>query len=159
MQSHYAHKLLKHGVAAMLVGLFSGFLLIFSMIGGMSLSPIPVLIPFELPGTTEGWRIIHLGMLLNGMMAILLSVAMRALYMPDKKAFWVSVGITIAIWGNFMFYVFGMFAPNHGVTLEANRLGEASIAGALAFVPAVIGAVTSIYALILMLLSEPAEDS
>lgn len=155
MQSHYSNLLVKHGVAAMLVALVSGFLLIFSMIGGLSLSPVPILIEFDLPGTTKGWRIIHLGMLMNGMMAMIIGIVMRFLYLPDRKAFWVSVGTVIAVWGNFMFYIFGMFAPNHGLTVEGNRLGGASIAGALAFFPAVLGAITLTYALLLMFFAEP----
>lgn len=155
MQSHYANLLVKHGIVAMLVALVSGFLLIFSMLGGISLSPIPVLIEFDLPGTTQGWRVVHLGMLMNGMMAIILGIAMRFLYLPDRKAFWVSTGTAIAVWANFLFYLFGMFAPNHGLTLEGNRLGGASIAGAFAFFPALFGAITLSYALLLMFFAEP----
>lgn len=155
MQSHYAHLLLKHGLAALLVGLLAGFFLIFSMIGGMSLSPIPVLIAFELPGSPQGWRIVHLGMLLNGLMAIGLALLMRRVFLDSGQAFRVFAGVAIAVWGNFCFYIFGMFAPNHGVTLEANRLGEASMAGALAFFPALLGAITLIYAVSVLLRAEP----
>ncbi len=157
MQSYYANLLTKHGLAAMLIGLFGGFLLIFSMIGGMSISPIPVLISFELPGTTQGWRVLHLGTLLNGMMAILLAGAMRRFLLDDGRSFRIFAGTAIAVWGNFCFYLFGMFAPNHGVTLEGNRLGDASLAGALAFFPALLGAVTLIYAVTVLLRAEPAE--
>ncbi|RZO84203.1 MAG: hypothetical protein EVA65_11390 [Oceanococcus sp.] len=157
MQTHYSNLLIKNGVAAMLVALVAGFLLIFSMIGGLSLSPVPVLFEFDMPGTTEGWRIVHLGMLLNGIMAIVLGVAMRAYVLSDGHARGIQWGTSIAVWGNFCFYIFGMFAPNHGVTLEANRLGEASFAGALAFFPALLGAVTLIYALCVLFRAEPAD--
>lgn len=155
MKAHYAHRLTRHGLIAMLVALMAGFLLIFSMIGGIALDPLPLLIEFELPGTTKGWRVLHLGMLMNGMMAIMLACAMHYLYLPERKAFLISTGTIIAVWGNFAFYLFGMFAPNHGVTLQGTRLGEASMAGAAAFFPALIGAVTLATALILMLGAEP----
>ena len=154
MTDYYADKLTRHGLWAMLVALIAGFLLIFSMIGGMALDPLPVLIEFEMPGSTKGWRILHLGMLMNGMMAILLASAMRPLLLNERKAFLISTGVAIAVWGNFAFYLFGMFAPNHGVTLQGTRLGEASLAGAAAFVPALVGAVTLIAALWMMLGSE-----
>lgn len=157
MQTHYSNLLIKNGVAAMLVALVAGFLLIFSMIGGLSLSPVPVLFEFDMPGTTEGWRIVHLGMLLNGIMAIVLGVAMRAYVLSDGHSRGIQWGTSIAVWGNFCFYIFGMFAPNHGVTLEANRLGEASFAGALAFFPALLGAVTLIYALCVLFRAESAD--
>lgn len=52
-----------------------------------------------------------------------------------------------------------MFAPNHGLTLQDNRLGEASLAGALAFAPALVGAITLIWALLVVLRSEPRDAS
>ncbi len=154
MQNHYSHRLIKHGVLAMLVGLVAGFLLIFSMLGGASLSPLPVFIDFELPGTEKGWRVVHMGTLLNGIMAVAIACAMRTVYLTDGKARWVFIGTALAIWGNFSFYLFGMFAPNHGLTIEANRLGEASWAGVLAFAPALLGAITLISALVAVLRAE-----
>ncbi len=156
MQTHYANLLIKNGLAAMLVALLAGFLLIFSMIGGLSLSPVPIFFEFEMPGDPQGWRIVHLGMLLNGIMAIALGAAMRAYLLTDGQARGIQWGTSIAVWGNFCFYIFGMFAANHGVTLEANRLGEASLAGALAFFPALVGAITLIYALCVLIRAEPA---
>ena len=157
MQSHYSNVLVKNGLAAMLVALIAGFLLIFSMIGGILLSPIPYLISFDMPGTTQGWRVLHLGMLMNGLMAIALGLAMRWYALTDNTAMRIHLGTSIAVWGNFCFYLFGMFAPNHGVTLEANRLGEASLYGALAFFPALLGAITLFYATYVLFRAEPKE--
>ncbi len=154
MQHHYSRKLMKHGLVAMLVGLAAGFFLIFAMLGGASLSPVPVFIDFQLPGTESGWRVVHLGTLLNGIMAVAIACAMRTVYLTESKSRWVFLGTALAIWGNFCFYIFGMFAPNHGLTLEANRLGEASWAGAFAFAPALLGAITLIMALITVLRAE-----
>lgn len=159
MKNHYSNLLVKNGLAAMFVALAAGFFLVFSMIGGMSLSPIPVLIEFDLPGTTQGWRAVHVGTLLNGIMAIALGACMRLYALSDGQARRVMWGSTIAVWGNFGFYLFGMFAPNHGVTLEANRLGEASIAGGLAFLPALLGAITLMYAVCVLLRADPASST
>jgi hypothetical protein len=157
MQRHYSSKLVRHGLAGILFSLVAGFILIFSMIGGASLSPVPILIEFDVPGTIKGWRGVHIGMMMNGIMAVTLGCAMRAVYLNKTQAFRVFCGTVIAVWGNCMFYVFGMFAPNHGLTLEANALGEASFAGALAFFPALIGAITLFYAVISMLSAEPSD--
>lgn len=155
MRAYYSNRLIKHGLTAMLVGLFGGFLLGFSMVGGMSLSPVPVFFQFELPGTTPGWRILHIGTLMNGIMALAIGLVMRTVYLSDVRARRVFLGIAIAIWGNFCFYLFGMFAPNHGLSIEANRLGEASLAGAIAYLPAIFAAATSIWATVVLLLAEP----
>jgi len=148
MNAIHVNRLIKHGAAAMLIALLAGFGLIWSMIGGASLSPLPIFFEFDMPGTVEGWRIIHLGMLMNGMMAIALGAAVRFLTWAGSGAAWVSWGTVIAVWGNFCFYIFGMFAPNKGVTAGANALGEGTVFGLLAFFPALLGAVTLIIAVI-----------
>ena len=147
----YSILVIKNGFAAMLFSLFSGFVMIFSMLGGISLSPIPVLIDVTIPGTPDGWRVVHVGMMLNGVMAVAIGCASSVLSVHEvrlKKVVW---GTVIAVWGNCMFYLFGMFAPNRGVTLEGNSLGEFSMSGALAFIPAFIGALTLIYAVYALL--------
>lgn len=157
MQRHYSISLIRHGLAGILFSLATGFILIFSMLGGASLSPIPILIEFTVPGTTAGWRTVHIGMMMNGIMAVALGCAMRAVYLNNTQAFRIFLGTITAVWANCMFYIFGMFAPNRGLTLESNVLGEASLAGALAFFPALIGAITLFYAVITMIRAEPAD--
>lgn len=151
MTGNTSAALIKHGLAALLVALIGGFMLTFKMLGGISFSPVPLFIEYDLPGTAAGWRAVHLGMLLNGMMAIVLGMVVRLFVLADGSARTVRWGVLIAIWGNFCFYLFSMFGYNHGLTLGSNRLGEGNLAGALAFVPAVIGAVTLITAVIVLL--------
>jgi hypothetical protein len=155
MRNQDSHRLIKHGIAAMIVALLAGFGLIFAMIGGVSLSPLPVFFQWEIPGTLQGWRSLHIGMLMNGLMAILLGVVMRFFAVSSLGAAVVSWGTILAVWGNFSFYFFGMFAPNRGVTLQANRLGEATLSVALAFYPAFVGIITLTVALIVLLLAKP----
>jgi hypothetical protein len=151
MTTLYSHRLIKNGILAMLFSLVAGFMLIFSMLGAISLSPLPVFIDASIPGTPQGWRVVHLGMMMNGLMAVLLGLSLRWVSVTTREAAIVSWGTIIAIWGNFTFYFFGMFAPNHGVTFQSNRLGEANLAGAIAFFPAFLGAVTLFIALIVLL--------
>jgi len=150
MSSLHSQRLIKNGLAAMITALLAGFMLIFSMIKGISLSPSPIFFELAIPGTPAGWRTVHLGMMLNGLMALLLGVSMRQLYLTNRDAARVSWGSVIAIWGNFCFYLFGMFAPNHGLTMGANSMGPANLAGAVAFLPALLGAITLLYALVIM---------
>ena len=157
MRNGASNRLIKHGLAAMIVALLAGFVLIFSMVGAISLSPLPIFIHFDMPGTPQGWRIVHLGAMLNGLMAVLLGVAMRWVAVTERGAAIVSWGTITAIWANIGFYVFGMFAPNHGVTLQSNRLGEANLAGVVAFVPAFVGAFTLLVALVVLFRAKPVE--
>ena len=50
------------------------------------------------------------------------------------------------------------FAANHGLSLQDSPLGEASLAGAAAFLPALIGAVSLLVALIVMLMAGPGRE-
>ena len=152
----HAQRLIRNGLAVMIVALLAGFVLVFSMVGAISFSPLPVFIPLEMPGSAQGWRAAHVGSMLNGVMAVVVGLAMRRFALSDRGAAIVSWGVIVAIWGNVCFYVFGMFAPDHGVTLQSNRLGQANLAGAVAFIPAFVGAVTLIVALIVLLLAKPA---
>lgn len=151
MHHHDSNRMIKHGIVAMLLALAAGMGLIFSMIGGVSLSPIPVFFEWKIPGTVQGWRAVHIGMLMNGMMAILLGTAGRFVVLSNLRSAIVCWGTIVAIWGNFCFYLFGMFAPNHGLTTGANQLGEANLPAALAFYPAFIGIFTLSVALIILL--------
>jgi hypothetical protein len=80
---------------------------------------------------------------------------MRYLDVSATQASKVAWGVIIAVWGNFCFYLFSMFGYNHGLTLGSNRLGEGNWAGAMAFVPAIIGAVTLLVALLILLRAKP----
>jgi hypothetical protein len=155
MNYSYGSKLLRHGFMALLVGLVGGFLFTFSLIGGVSFSPLPVAIEMDIPGTTKGWRVLHVGMLMNGLMAIAVALAMHDVSLSPRVARRVYVGTAIAVWGNFSFYFFGMFAPNRGLTAGGNQLGEASVAGVLAFFPAILSAATLIYVCWIMFRADP----
>lgn len=154
MNGHHAHRMIQNGAAAMLVALIGGFALAFSMLQGISLSPVPVFLDIQIPGSERGWRILHIGMLMNGIMAIALAFALRAVTVSTTGAALVSWGVIIAVWGNGMFYLFGMFAANHGLSLHASPLGDPSLAGALAFIPAIVGAISLTVALMVLLLGK-----
>jgi hypothetical protein len=151
MHHHDSNLMIKHGIFAMLVALAAGMCLIFSMIGGISLSPVPVFIEWKIPGTVQGWRAVHIGMLMNGLMAILLGITGRFVVVSNLSAAIVCWGTIVAVWGNFCFYLFGMFAPNHGLTTGANQLGDTNLAALLAFFPAFLGIFTLSAALIVLL--------
>jgi len=140
----------------MIAALIGGFVLDFFMLGAISLSPAPVSIPISIAGSEPGWRAVHVGGLMNGIMAVALGLAMRRFALTDRDGAIVSWGTIIAVWANLVFYVFGMFAPNHGLTMTDNRLGPANLAGAIAFAPAILGAVTLLVALIVLLRAKPA---
>lgn len=150
------HRLLQqNGLAAIFVGLIGGFVLVSALIGGVSASPLPLFIPFRVAGTAHGWLAFHLGMLMNGMMALVLERILATRAPSAAKSAAICWGIIIAVWGNGAFYLFSMFAPNRGLTSDANAFGPASLPGHLAYFPAIAGAIGLMLATALLLLAPP----
>lgn len=150
--------LLKHGMLVMIVGLVGGFGLAFSILGQISLSPIPLVIPYELPGTTQAWARIHTGCLMNGLMLILFALALPKFPLGAHTVQRISLGFILIAWSNVLFYIFGALSPNRGLALSETPAGGANWASFLAYIPAVIAAVLLILILIKLLISLPGKN-
>ncbi len=140
--------LIRHGSMVMLLGMFSGIAYAFGLVGGFTLSPFPGVLADGFPGRTEGWRAAHVGNILNGVMIVALSSALPRLALTAERERLVTRALVVTVWGNACFYGFAIFAPNHGLSLGTNRLGEANLAGALAYIPAMVAAAAVIVALV-----------
>lgn len=152
MLNKYQRIMLINGLIICLIGLIGGFLLIFNILESISLSPIPIFLDYQIPGTAAAWKAVHVGNLMNGLMAIIFALTLPKLTLTHQSKKFVAYGTIITIWGNACFYIFGVFAPNRGLTLGDNSIGEANWAGVLAFVPAFIGALILIAIVIIMIM-------
>lgn len=155
MLSKHQRMMMRHGLIICLVGLIGGFMLLFSVIGGISLSPLPLFFDYQLPGTSAQWRAVHVGNIMNGLMAILFALAMAKLDLSSGGKKFVSFGTVATIWGNAGFYIFGIFSPNKGLSLGDNPVGEANWAGVIAFAPAFIVAFVLMAIVITMIRAIP----
>lgn len=124
-----------HGVLMICVALLGGVGLWMFLIGGFEVVPGYIL-HFQLPGTADGWRRMHTGPVLNGLMVIGIALVLPALGFAEKKAKILGWLIVADGWGNCIFYFFGNLAQNHGLSFGPNRLGPESIYGILALAPA-----------------------
>ncbi len=78
--------LIRHGAAVMLLGMVAGFAYAFSLLGEISLSPIPVTFADNFPGRADGWRAAHVGNILNGVMIVALASAFPRIALgPDSE--------------------------------------------------------------------------
>jgi hypothetical protein len=141
----------QNGLLAIFIGLVGGFVLVASLIGGISASPLPLFVSLRVPGTSSGWLSFHLGMLMNGMMALVLERTLNTRAVSRLKGATVCWGVIIAVWGNGAFYLFSMFAPNRGLT--SNVFGPPSLFGHLAYFPAIAGAIGLMLATLLLLMA------
>ncbi len=144
-----ARRLVGHGALVVIAGLLAGFGIGFVALGGFILDPLPSA-TFSFPGTERGWRAMHIGSLLNGIMAIAVAAVIDRVvdsYGTKRLITWVLI---IAIWSNTIFYLAANFAANRGLSPWDNAVGPGSIAGLIAFAPAAIAAFVTIWVVALL---------
>lgn len=151
--------LAKNGIAVMIVGLLGGFGWVFALLGEVAISPIPVVFADSFPGEPASWRAVHTGCLMNGIMALAIAGVMPRFNPSDKDASRIAWGVTFAIWANTVFYFANLSAPNRSLSIGDNALGAASLAGAVGYITALIGAAVLVYALIVLMRSAKDEQS
>ena len=133
MRRHQAI-LVGHGALVLCFGLVAGFAFTFHLLGELSLWPFPGTWPVQIPGDAARWRGAHVGGITNGLMAIAVGMALPIAALDARQERWVTWGIVWAIWGNVVFYVANALgAPNHGLSVGANRLGPGGVLGMIGF--------------------------
>ena len=141
-----------NGMAVLFIGLVAGVMLIFFMLGGVGLWPLPIA-EVNVPGTARGWTAAHVGGILNGVMIAVIAVLMRHLEMIGKAAFWVGWGLIITGWANTIFYWAGNMSSNRGLSVAATPYGPGDMAGAVAFLGGGFGMIFTFIAVILVALA------
>lgn len=129
----FSNRVIGHGMLVLLVGLLSGFGLVFSLMDAIALWPLPA-INVEIPGSTRGWQAAHVGGILNGVMMAGVALLMSRLQLTGKRLLWVGWGMIITGWGNTLFYFAGNFSQNRGLSMGETPFGPGDIWGALSFI-------------------------
>lgn len=124
-----------HGVLMILATLVGGLGYWIFLLGGFELVPGYIL-HFQLPGTADGWRRAHTGPAMNGLMVIAVAAVLPTLGFAARKSWWLGWLIVADGWSNVIFYFFGNFAVNRGLSFGPNVFGEGSVFGVIALAPA-----------------------
>ena len=149
---HLSKLAIANGMVVLFIGLIAGVMLVFSMLGGVGLWPLPIA-EVNLPGTTRGWTAAHVGGILNGVMIATIAVLMRHLEMTGKAAFWAGWGLIITGWANTIFYWAGNVSANRGLSVAATPYGPGDLAGAVAFLGGSFGMIFTFIAVTLVALA------
>ena len=144
-----AHQVIGHGMVVLLIGLIAGIMLIFSLLGAVTLWPLPAW-EIAVPGSTRGWQAAHVGGILNGVMIGGSGLLMMKLALTGRRALWVGWGMIITGWANTLFYWAGNLAANRGLSVVATPYGEGDVAGALAFVGGGLGMIFTFIAVTIL---------
>jgi hypothetical protein len=138
-----------NGMLVLLLGLVAGIMLIFSLLDGVTLWPLPVW-EVAIPGSSRGWQAAHVGGILNGVMLGGVGLLMLKLNMSSRRNFWVGWGMIITGWANTLFYWAGNLSQNRGLSVGTTPFGEGDIFGALAFLGGGAGMVFTFIAVIIL---------
>ena len=144
-------RIIQNGLGVILFGLIAGFFLGWNVIGYVSFPPFPIEIDYKIPGTTAAWRAVHTGSIMNGIMALVLAALFSWCDLSKKLAGSISWLRIVVIWGNAVFYLAAVFAPNHGLSWGSNAAGAGNIAGIIAYIPAIIAAYALIFVIGLLM--------
>lgn len=140
----------KHGLFSLLLGLITGVVLIFSVLGEVSLRPW-LQSSLQIPGEVSIWRGAHAGALMNGVMCIVLSLGLPYLKPSEAQMQRVCLGLVIMVWGNGIFYVARAWGNTRGLAFDSLHFGGGNVADTLAIVAASVAMVSTFYAVIVML--------
>jgi styrene-oxide isomerase len=135
-----------HGVLMIFATLVGGLGYWIFLIGGFEIVP-GYIFSIQLPGTAEGWRRSHTGPAMNGLMVIAVAAVLPSLSFSEKKAHWLGWLIVADGWANVIFYFFGNFAVNRGLSFGPNVFGEGNLFSFIALAPAYLFGVIAMFVL------------
>ena len=140
----YQKRLTGHALILLIIGLLAGFMLAFSLIGGLEVLPT-LFIGIPTFGTTEGWVRAHSGGIMNGLMLIAFAFIMPHCGLAIERLQLFAKGIIFAGWANTIFYWTGNASGSRALSFTDNALGGSNILGVIGYTLAVIAAFVTIY--------------
>ena len=126
--------MLANGLLVLLAAMFAGFMLMFSLLGGFEIWPGQTL-QFSVYGTSEGWVRAHSGGTMNGLLVIVIALALPKLNLSPTMQRVAGYGFIYVAWSFTLFYWLGNAAGNRALSIGDNALGESDAFGVIGFLP------------------------
>ena len=124
-----------NGLLVILVSMLAGFMLMFGLLGGLEVWPGKIM-AVAVYGSTDGWVRAHSGGAMNGLLVVVVALALPKLNLSGQLQRIVAYGFIYVAWSFTIFYWFGNAAGNRALTFGDNPLGESDVFGILGFLPA-----------------------
>ncbi|MGR9090094.1 MAG: isomerase [Gammaproteobacteria bacterium] len=128
--------MLGHGLLVILAAMLAGFMLMFNLLGGVEIWP-GTIIEIPMYGTSAGWVRAHTGGALNGVLVIIVALALPKLKLGEFAQKFTAYGLIYCAWTFTLFYWLGNASSNRGLSIGASALGEPDLIGLIAFLPGV----------------------
>jgi hypothetical protein len=136
MMERYQKLRIANGFMVMFVGMLAGFMLIFNLVGGFEIWPGKI-IEFSVYGTTEGWVRAHSGGITNGMLVVIVALALPKLALSKSMNRFFAWGLIYVAWSFTIFYWIGNAAGNRSLTFGDSQLGQSDWLSIIGFLPGV----------------------
>lgn len=126
-------RLIMHGCIIAVIGLLSGFGLVFVILDAVTVWPLTIPTEAPFPGSERGWRVAHVAGVMNGLMMVIIGLALVQV-MPGKRSQgWIVWGMIYTGWGNTVFFHCANFSSNRALSAGVTRYGEADWLGAVGY--------------------------
>lgn len=125
-----------HGLLVIMVAMLAGFMLMFNLLGGMEVWPGTIL-QVPMYGTSAGWVRAHTGGALNGVLVIIVGLALPKLKLGEFAQKFTAYGLIYCAWTFTIFYWLGNASSNRGLSMGPSALGQPDLIGLIAFLPGV----------------------
>ena len=126
--------MLAHGLLVVLAAMLAGFMLMFSLLEGFEVWP-GLTLQFTVYGTSEGWVRAHSGGAMNGLLVIVIALALPKLNLSPTMQRVTTYGFIYVAWSFTLFYWLGNAAGNRALSIGDNALGESDVFGVIGFLP------------------------
>jgi styrene-oxide isomerase len=134
MMDRFQKIMIAHGFLVTLVGMLAGFMLMFKMLGGLEYWP-GTFLEISVYGTTEGWIRAHSGGVTNGMLTIIVALALPKLELSERMTAFFAWGLIYCAWTFTAFYWIGNRSANRALSIGDNVFGAADWLSVIGFVP------------------------
>ena len=151
MTRRYQALMIGNGALVLFLGLMSGFLFAFNLVGEITLWPLPGSLDVQIPGDQARWRGAHTGLITNALMIIGIALALPLLRLTPGVERFTAYGMILTVWGNTGFYFASAFgASGRGLTMGPNKFGGGDLASMFNFLVAYPGAIIAPVILVLV---------
>lgn len=126
-------RLLMHGAIIAVIGLLSGFGLVFVILESVTVWPLTIPTDAPFPGSERGWRVAHVAGVMNGLMMMIIGFALVHVLPGLRAQAWIVWGMVYTGWGNTIFFHCANVSTNRGLSAGTTRFGEADLAGMVGY--------------------------
>lgn len=127
-------RLIMHGSIIAVIGLVSGFGMVFAILETYTVWPVTLPIDAAVPGSERGWRVAHVAGVMNGLMMMIIGLALVHVLPTLRAQAWIVWGMIYTGWGNTFFFHCANLSSNRGLSGAATKFGEADLAGVAGYI-------------------------